>query len=381
MTITINEALKIGRLKEGEIIAGKEGLNRVISYVDVLEVPDIAPWLREKVLLLTTGYAIKDKPSMQINLIEELTIKGAAGLVIKEDRFLKTIPREMIYNANRLKLPIILIPGNIPYIEITHPLLNEILERQNEEYNIQEKFKELIKNSKKFPEEKIKNSARQIKNTFDAKPPYIVSLITFEKYSDFEKHVNLNNIKHSPKALASVIDGNFLFIYSIDSNSEIKIHKFLNKSFANESKLKCIISNKIYSLQQIYPTYDNIRKCLSIVSKIPWLKHNIIYYDQICHYILLDSLSKQVDSHKLVKDILGPLKDLKNDYKKTLIRTLYYYVKNNGNKTKAAKECYVHRNTFNYRINKLKKILNSSLDSSEELYKFRLALDLYLMIH
>lgn len=68
MTITINEALKIGRLKEGEIIAGKEGLNRVISYVDVLEVPDIAPWLREKVLLLTTGYAIKDKPSMQINL-------------------------------------------------------------------------------------------------------------------------------------------------------------------------------------------------------------------------------------------------------------------------------------------------------------------------
>lgn len=379
MSITVREALNIGKLRESKVIAGKDGLDRFISYIDILEVPDVTSWIRAQVLLLTTGYAIKEKPDIQVKLIEQLATKGAAGLIIKENRFLKTIPNRMIEKADELKIPIIVVPADIPYIEITHPLLNEILKRQNEEYNVQEKFKELVKNSEKFSEEKIKNLVRQIKNIFKAEPPYVISLITFEKYSNLKKYIDLNNIKQSSNILASIIDGNFLLIYSLGSNSEMKICEFLNNSFTNESKLKCIISDKIYGLQKIYPIYKNLLKCLPLIDKIPWFKHNVIYYKQICHYMLLEDLSKQLKSYELIKNVLRPLDKLENNQKETLVKTLYYYVKNGGNKTKAAEECYVHRNTFNYRMKKIEQILESSLDDPEEIYKYRLVLDLYFM--
>lgn len=50
--ITLKEALKIGGLKEGKVIAGEKGLNRIVSYVDILEVPDMLGWLRGEKLIV-----------------------------------------------------------------------------------------------------------------------------------------------------------------------------------------------------------------------------------------------------------------------------------------------------------------------------------------
>lgn len=378
MSITVREALDVGKLKKGKVIAGNDGLDRIIEYIDILEVPEAIYWFREKVLLLTTGYAIREKPDIQVKLIEELAKKGAAGLVIKKNRFLKTIPQDMIDKANALKLPIILIPSDIPYIEITHPLLSEILKRQSEKYYIKKKFGEIIKKSEALSEQTLKYLVKQIKEDFIAKPPYRVLIITFEKFNTLGKYVNLNNIQHLPNVIASEFDGNFVCICS--SGCKLDIDKLLNKSFVRNSKLKCIVSSKIYNLQQINRLYYKMFNCLAIAPKIPWLKGNIMFYDEICHYILLNNLNCQDESLELISDLLMPINQLENNSKGTLIKTLYFYVKNGGNKTRAAKECYIHRNTFNYRMDKLKKLLNSSLDDPEEIYKYRLALDLYFMI-
>lgn len=42
MTITVRDAIKVGKLSQGIVIAGDNGLDNVVSYIDVLEVPDIA---------------------------------------------------------------------------------------------------------------------------------------------------------------------------------------------------------------------------------------------------------------------------------------------------------------------------------------------------
>lgn len=378
MSITVKEALNVGKLNKGKVIAGRDGLDRIIKYVDILEVPEAVYWFREKVLMFTTGYAIKEKPDIQVKLIEELAKKGAAGLVIKKNRFLKKIPQEMIDKANTLKLPIILIPSDIPYIEITHPILSEILKRQSEKHYIKEKFGEIIQKSKTLSEQTLKYLIKQIKKDFIAKPPYRVLIIAFEKFSNLEKHINLNNMQHLPNIIAGEFDSNFVCICS--SCHKLDIDRLLNKSFVSKPKLKCIVSGKIYNLKQINRLYYKMFNCLAIAPKIPWLKGNIFFYDKICHYLLLNNLNSKEKSLELISDLLLPLNQLDNGHKETLLKTLYYYVKNGGNKTRAAKECYIHRNTFNYRMDKLKKIFDSPLDDPEEIYKYRLTLDLYFML-
>ena len=142
--LTVREAFSIGRLQEGEVIAGEKGLNRAVNYIDIMEVPDVADWLKSGELILTTGYAIKDKPDMQVKLVEQLAKVEGAGIIIKLNRFLDEVPEIMIKKANELDIPIMKLPSNIPYIDITHVIMKEILLRQNKERWLNEMLWEVL---------------------------------------------------------------------------------------------------------------------------------------------------------------------------------------------------------------------------------------------
>src|SRR5207302_824523 len=60
MALTVREAMALGGLRRGEVLAGASGLDRTITWVKVLESPETISWLAEGELLLTVAFAIKD---------------------------------------------------------------------------------------------------------------------------------------------------------------------------------------------------------------------------------------------------------------------------------------------------------------------------------
>lgn len=95
-----------------------------------MEVPDFADWLRPNEFMITCAYAIKDNPEAQVELVRYLARSGAAGLAVKPGRFLGTMPDGMVQTADEEGLPLIELPIDLPYIEITHPLLSAILNEE-----------------------------------------------------------------------------------------------------------------------------------------------------------------------------------------------------------------------------------------------------------
>lgn len=130
MYITVREVLGFDCLQKSRLLAGEEGLDREIRYIDVIEVPDVASWLKEGGFYLTTGYSIKDDISAQLKLVESMVAKRAAALGIKFGRYLEEIPGKVISYCNQHCLPIISIPKEIPYLDISVPILTAILHRQ-----------------------------------------------------------------------------------------------------------------------------------------------------------------------------------------------------------------------------------------------------------
>jgi purine catabolism regulator len=61
--ITLRELLDLPVLKDAKVISGEKGLDRVVRYIDIMEVPDVTGWLREGELLLTTAYSIRHEPA------------------------------------------------------------------------------------------------------------------------------------------------------------------------------------------------------------------------------------------------------------------------------------------------------------------------------
>ncbi|HEY5248013.1 MAG TPA: PucR family transcriptional regulator ligand-binding domain-containing protein, partial [Dermatophilaceae bacterium] len=54
--LSLRAVLEMECLGGARILAGHAGLDRVVSRLNVMEVPDILPWVRPNQLLLTTGY-------------------------------------------------------------------------------------------------------------------------------------------------------------------------------------------------------------------------------------------------------------------------------------------------------------------------------------
>ena len=58
--VTVREILRLPPLANARLVAGESGLDRRVLHVNVMEVPDILPWVEPDELLLTTAYPLRD---------------------------------------------------------------------------------------------------------------------------------------------------------------------------------------------------------------------------------------------------------------------------------------------------------------------------------
>jgi len=119
---TVNDILQRKHFEKIEIVAGREGLNRLVKWVHVVEVKNIRKLLNGNELILSTGVAWKKKKEFFISLLEQLIDVGAAGLCIEIGTYTSSIPKEVIDIANRFQFPIILFLKEVPFVEITQDI-------------------------------------------------------------------------------------------------------------------------------------------------------------------------------------------------------------------------------------------------------------------
>jgi purine catabolism regulator len=131
MAITVRQALSIGGLSQAVLLAGHGGLDRTIQCVDVLEVPDSSGWLRPHELVVTTCYAVKDNAEAQLNILRVMAQANSAVLAVKFGRFIGTVPPKMCQLADELNIPLLNIPNNVSFMDITLPVMTAIINVQS----------------------------------------------------------------------------------------------------------------------------------------------------------------------------------------------------------------------------------------------------------
>ncbi|MEY8001090.1 PucR family transcriptional regulator ligand-binding domain-containing protein [Clostridium sp. Mt-5] len=145
--ISLQRLLQVDKLRRARVLAGKRGMNKRITKVDVMEVPDIIEWVGEGELLITTAYSIKDNIDVLMKLIPELNEKGVAALGIKIGRYIKKLPPDIIALDFVKKLSISKMEGRYK-LEIFDELLSSNENRQNKaieraktfHFNLYEKY-------------------------------------------------------------------------------------------------------------------------------------------------------------------------------------------------------------------------------------------------
>lgn len=128
--LPVRDVLGVSTLADARVVAGERGLGRAVQRLNVMEVPDILPWVKPHELLLTTGYPLRDTPERLVELIGQLADKGLAAMAIKLGRYLDALPEAMLAEADRLEFPIIQLPDDVGFDDILNQVLTDILNRQ-----------------------------------------------------------------------------------------------------------------------------------------------------------------------------------------------------------------------------------------------------------
>ncbi|CCQ15672.1 putative CdaR family transcriptional regulator [Rhodococcus sp. AW25M09] len=135
--LTVSELLALPSLAGSSLVAGERGLEKIVRRVNVIEVPDILPWVKQNELLLTTGFPLRHADSGRpfgagalVELVEGLAERGAAALGVKEGRYFGDVPAAMIEAADRLDLPLFLIRRDVGFDEVIAEVFTHLVDRQ-----------------------------------------------------------------------------------------------------------------------------------------------------------------------------------------------------------------------------------------------------------
>jgi PucR family transcriptional regulator, purine catabolism regulatory protein len=128
--LAVREVLAAPCLARARVLAGASGLDRVVSRLNIMEVPDILPWVKPHELLLTTGYPLRDDPEALVKLVADLDDRGLSALAIKLHRYLDEVPEGLLEEADRRGFPIIEFPEGVGFDDVLNEVIGNLLDRQ-----------------------------------------------------------------------------------------------------------------------------------------------------------------------------------------------------------------------------------------------------------
>ncbi len=125
--VTVREILTLTVLHGTYVLAGARGLDRPVTGVNVMEVPDIESFVKEGEILLTTAYPVRERPERLVELLPELASRGLAALAVKPMRYLKQLPERLIAEADKHGFPVLVLPDDTSFNEVIGAVLAVVL--------------------------------------------------------------------------------------------------------------------------------------------------------------------------------------------------------------------------------------------------------------
>ena len=128
----VRDLLSLPAFAGTSIVAGRDGLERVVRWAHVIDMPGPAPWIGDGQLLLTTGYAWPTDERGERSQIEALAERHLAGIGLAVPGYVRHFSQAARALADELELPLLEIPWDVPFARITEELHRELLASQQQ---------------------------------------------------------------------------------------------------------------------------------------------------------------------------------------------------------------------------------------------------------
>src|SRR5215468_10116224 len=129
MALTITELLNAPVMAGAPLLAGRQGLERPISWTSVIEWQAVG-FIHPDELVLTTCIGLDDPQLTEF--LRELVASGAAAVCVSlpPDAPVNTVPASVLADADLLGVPVIDLPWEVAFADVNRWVIDELIQRR-----------------------------------------------------------------------------------------------------------------------------------------------------------------------------------------------------------------------------------------------------------
>lgn len=405
MSISVHEALQLPVMNTAKLLGGEKGIQNQIKWVTIVEVIEDINRFQEGEFLITTGFGLEDDSTAFQKL---LSLGRLSGVALYRGFYLKSIPPVFIEIANEFHLPLLELPTEVNFSDVTKAILQEILNRQME-IAIESLKEEAVKQTQlrlqgEFLEELINRNFQSSSFIFERgrmlgfnlSLQQVVLQMKLEGYMENEQlKREIELLYHHSLTLLEEKKRQFIIRTRLDGLVIlVEVKKEKNRTFKQDSlalaeellekwkvrypetPLLIGVGKSYASINQLSDSANEAKYAVDL-SSLLLTKKEIIHYDDLATFHLLLQMKEMgISLGQFYEEQIGELIQ-KSKQGIDFIKTLEVYFKNNLNLQSTAANLYIHRHTLKYRLQQIEKKTGYLLDSADERLKLQLAIAAY----
>lgn len=346
--------------------------HKMIEWMHVVENPEFISLLHGNELIFTAGLQYTSEEWL-MDFIKKLIDAGAGGLVLSMHDG-KTYPDYVVDYCNANQFPLFASGWNAPYIDIMRLFASVLLKNEQRETNLNT----ALKNAISYPDNEEAYIHHFEHNGFYRNMEYMIAVLSCNAYRAAGGNCRLQEIARELYYCLHhgivVEEGDRLLIMVSERGEEI-LRKKLEQICQSDSKVYAGIGTEVSRLQELQESYEHAMTAYQLTNTA--ISTNILVYEELGMYKILSDLKHPELGELFVQEVLGSLLayDRKNgtDY----MKILEAFFENDCSILYTSRAIYCHKNTLNYKMNKIKEILAYDIMSNEN--RTRIMVALYFM--
>ena len=381
--ITCEDVLNL-KLDGMQLIAGEKGLHRMVSWTYMVQTRPYADHMnRGNFALIVVDYVRFDYEEAARSM-EELNELGISGLAVSTVDDREEVPRSMIDRANELELPLFYIRWEgASFVDIAQSIGSLIVQTGMENKKTGDHLYNLL-----FGYEINDKYVEKISGQFglDFSRPYRVGVIvidrkygvnleqdehTYEYYADCLNR-EVNNMKGSSMFMRFL--NKFVLLFEARENKEIEqeLEQILRRlddrpQFKGLIRSTCILGAAYQDPRDFGQSYQEAKNLIAKKDILPNPKNKkVLSASSMGIYKYMFNSGNQAEILDYCNEKLRTLEEYDHANGTFLEDTLLAYYMNGFSVGKTAEALFIHRNSVQYRINKIEELLGMELDDYME---------------
>ena len=128
--VTCRQLMELDIFHNVKLKAGRKGLDRAVSWVYAKHTKTITEWVHGGEFILVSGYEYGIDETELLKLVEEAAQNDLSGILVEGGINFKEMPVSVIKEADERELPLFFVRGVISFLDVTHDVLALIMENR-----------------------------------------------------------------------------------------------------------------------------------------------------------------------------------------------------------------------------------------------------------